>query len=172
MFTLVIGGAASGKSGFAEQIVTELDGRRVYLATMLPFGVPAQERIARHRAMRAGKGFRTVEQFMRIGEADLPEDANLLLEDMGNLVANEWFEPAGGGKRAVLSGMETLLSRCRHLTVVTNEVFSGGMDYGHETLEYMAVLGEVNCILAAAADRVAEVVCGLPKIRKGREGWK
>ena len=166
MFTLVIGGAASGKSEYAERIVTGQDGPRVYLAAMEPFGPEAGARIARHRAMRAAGGFETVERYTDVGKAPLPEGANVLLEDLGNLTANEMFSPAGRGPEAVLSGVEALLARCRHLTVVTNEVFSGGTDCGEDTLRYLEALGEINCRLAARADRVAEVICGLPRIRK------
>ena len=169
MFTLVIGGAASGKSEYAEQVVTGLDGARVYIATMEPFGPEAARRIARHRAMRADRGFETVERYTDIGGAPIPEGANVLLEDMGNLVANELFSPAGGGVEAIPDGVAALLARCRHLTVVTNEVFSGGTDYEGDTLRYMAALGEINCRLAARADRVVEVICGLPQIRKGED---
>ena len=166
MFTLVIGGAASGKSEYAERIVTGLDGPRVYLAAMEPFGPEAEARIARHRAMRAARGFETAERYTDIGNVPLPEGANVLLEDMGNLAANEMFSPAGRGAEAILPGVEALLARCRHLTVVTNEVFSGGTDYAGDTLRYLAALGEINCRLAARADRVTEVICGLPQIRK------
>lgn len=166
MFTLVIGGAASGKSEYAEAHVIGLGGERLYIATMEPFGPEAEARIARHRAMRAAKGFETVERYTDLRNAPVPEDSNVLLEDMGNLVANEMFSPSGGGIGAVISGVETLAARCRHLTVVTNEVFSGGTDYEGDTLRYMAALGEVNCRLAELADRVAEVICGIPRIRK------
>ena len=166
MFTLVIGGAASGKSEYAEALVTGLDGPRVYLAAMEPFGPEAARRIARHRAMRAARGFETVERYTDAGGAPLPPGANVLLEDLGNLTANELYSPAGGGGEAVFSGVERLLDRCRHLTVVTNEVFSGGVDYEGDTLRYLEVLGSLNCRLAARADRVVEVICGIPRIRK------
>ena len=166
MFTLVIGGAASGKSEYAESLVLGLDGPRVYLAAMEPFGLEAKARIARHRAMRASKGFETVEKFTDVGSASLPAGANVLLEDLGNLTANELYSPGGGGGEAVLSGVEMLMAWCRHLTVVTNEVFSGGTDYAGDTLRYLATLGAVNCRLAERADRVVEVICGIPRIRK------
>ena len=48
MFTLVIGASASGKSEYAEKLAMSLDGQRIYLAAMEPFGQEAQARIARH----------------------------------------------------------------------------------------------------------------------------
>ena len=52
MFTLVIGGAASGKSEYAELHVTRLTGRRIYLAAMRPWDQECLGRIARHRLLR------------------------------------------------------------------------------------------------------------------------
>lgn len=165
MFTLITGGSASGKSAFAEEHVLKLSGRRIYLATMEPFG--AEDRIEKHRRQRAGKGFATVERPMNLAGLFLPPDANVLLECLGNLTANELYTPQGGGPSAVLAGVEHLLSRCAHLTVVTNEVCSGGADYAGDTLAYMQELARINRILAARANLVVEVVCGLPNILKG-----
>ena len=53
MFTLVIGGAASGKSEYAEAHVETLPGRRLYIATMEPWDEECRARIARHQAARA-----------------------------------------------------------------------------------------------------------------------
>lgn len=165
MFTLVTGGAASGKSEFAEERALSLSGPRIYLATMEPSG--AADRIQKHRRQRAGKGFETVERYVGLSGLSLPPSSNVLLECLGNLTANELFSPQGGGGDAVLAGVEHLLARCAHLTVVTNEVCSGGMNYGGDTLAYMRELARVSRTLAARADCVVEVVCGLPNVLKG-----
>lgn len=123
MFTLVIGGAASGKSEYAELHVTRLTGRRIYLAAMRPWDQECLGRIARHRLLRRDKGFETVERYTDLAGLALPAEANVLLECMSNLTANELYDPEGGGEEAVLRGVEALLSQCRHLTVVTNDVF-------------------------------------------------
>lgn len=167
MLTLVIGGAASGKSEYAESLVLRLPGRRVYLATMQPFDRECLARIARHRRLRREKGFATIERYTDLAGAAIPAGANVLLECMGNLAANELYDPKGGGTEAILRGIDALLLRCGHLTVVTNEVFSGGGAYGEDTLLYLRELARVNRALAARADLAAEVVCGLPNILKG-----
>ena len=62
MLTLVLGGSASGKSEYAEQLVLEAGaGPRFYIATMEPYDEECLRRISRHRAMRASKGFETLE---------------------------------------------------------------------------------------------------------------
>ena len=167
MLTLVIGGAGSGKSAFAENHVCALEGRRVYLATMQARDPESLARIARHRALRADKGFETVERGLDLAGTELPPGANVLLEDLSNLLANECFSPAGGGADAVRRGLESLLARCENLTVVSNEIFLGGADYAVDTLGYMKDLAALNRELAAQADLVAELVCGLPNVLKG-----
>ena len=144
-----------------------LDGSRFYLATMEPFGREAAARIEKHKAARADRGFDTVECYISLRDVPIASDANILVEDLGNLTANELFRLDGGGKQAVLDGVRSVLSRCRHLTVVTNEVFSGGQDYLGDTLDYLRALAEINRELAARADLVVEVVCGLPNLLKG-----
>ncbi len=168
MLTLVIGGAASGKSEFAENLVLTLPGRRVYVATMEPYDGECLARIEKHRRQRAGKGFLTLERYRDLGGLEVPTGANVLLECMSNLLANELYSPQGGGSAAVLGGVERLCARCANLTIVTNEVFSGGKDYEGDTLRYLRALGSVNRALAAQANRVVEVVCGCANVLKGR----
>ena len=169
MFTLVIGGAASGKSEYAEARVLALPGRRIYVATMEPFDDECRARIRKHRAMRAQKGFETVECYTDLAAASVPLEANVLLECLGNLTANELFSPNGGGEAAIIRGVDALCGKCENLTVVTNEVFSGGDDYEAGTLDYLRVLAQVNRYIAARADEVIELVCGVPNILKGGE---
>ena len=167
MLTLVTGGAGSGKSAFAERELLRLAGEapRVYLATMAPFGEEAKARIARHKNARAGKGFLTIERERELAALEIPFGAAVLLEDLGNLCANELFTPGGTRERAeaaVLAGIESLLRRCGQLVVVTNEIFSGGTAPGEETDLYFRLLAACDRRLAARAERVAEVVCGVP----------
>lgn len=169
MFTLVVGGAGSGKSTFAEALARRGPGPRVYIATMQPFDAECLARIEKHRRQRAGKGFSTLECYTGLAGAapGVPAGATVLLECMGNLVANELYAPEGGGAGAALAGVQALLPRCRHLVVVTNEVFSGGTQYQGDTLSYLRELAGANRALAARADTVAEIVCGVPNLLKG-----
>lgn len=169
MFTLVIGGAASGKSEYAEALAVRLGRPLVYLATMQPMDEECRLRVLRHRKQREGKGFLTVERYTDLAGVSVSPNASILLECLSNLMANELYMPEGGGEEAVLSGVGRLLDSCRHLTVVTNEVFSGGADYGPDTLQYLRTLAEVNRLLARQADTVVEVAAGCPNFLKG--GW-
>lgn len=173
MFTLVVGGAASGKSELAEGMVLAAGPLpRYYIATMQPFDAECRARIQRHRAMRAEKGFETIECYTRLDAVRLPRRGAVLLECMSNLAANELYSPDGAGKNAkaaILAGVDRLLAQCGTLVVVSNEVFAGGSRYEGDTLRYLRLLAEINRALAARADRVCEAVCGLPVYHKGAE---
>ena len=202
MMTLVCGGAASGKSAYAEALVCGIQSpsedrnlsglldsaHRFYIATMQPFGKEAEERIRKHRAMRADKGFETLECFTAgtIRGLSIPPGAAVLLEDLGNLCANELFsEEENKGQQdavsaadpvsaagpdaaadSVISAVSALRQQCAELTIVANEVFSGGADYAGETLSYLRLLGQVSTALASMSDRVVEVQCGIPVTQK------
>ena len=174
--TFVIGAAASGKSAYAESLCLGHDGPRVYLATMEPFGEEGTRRIARHRAMREGEGFSTLERTRDVGAAvpGLPCGCTLLLEDVGNLVANELFAEGGlsprdpdAAAREVLGGIERLAQAAAYTVVVSVDVFADGMRYDEGTEAWRRALARVNAGVAALADRAVEVVCGIPVWMKG-----
>ncbi len=171
MFILVTGGAASGKSAYAEGLLADWRGPKYYIATMQVGDGESAQRVARHRAARAGKGFLTLERPLDLAGLRLPQQgAGVLLECLSNLAANERFAPQGAGegaRAAILAGFDTLLSQAELVVAVTNEVFSDGVDYDPATLDYLDLLGGLNAALAARADRVVEVVCGLPILQKG-----
>lgn len=171
MLTLVIGGAASGKSQFAEDLVLQAGNLpRYYVATMEPFDEECRKRIQRHREMRREKNFETLECFTNLSQVKPSQKGVVLLEDLSNLAANERYSPKGAGEQAleaVCRGLEALESRCAHLIVVSNEIFCGGKNYAGDTLAYLKLLAMANRLAAAKADRVYEVVCGVPVLHKG-----
>lgn len=174
MLIVVTGGAASGKSAHAERLVCEAaPSSRLYLATMQPFGAAAQARIARHRALRQGKGFETVERSLNLAGLALTRRYDgILLEDLGNLLANEMFAPDGAGDAAfgsILAGIAHLQDCCETLVMVTDEIFSDGVDYPPETARYIRFLAALNRDLAARADAVYESVCDILLPLKGEK---
>ena len=88
---------------------------------------------------------------------------------MSNLIANEMYQPDGAGEHtveAVMEGVKKLSQRVRNLVVVTNEVFSDGIQYDPDTMRYLEYLGDINCRMAEMADQVTEVVYGIPVTKK------
>ena len=171
MKTLVLGGAASGKSAFAEKRALEraivLKEPLFYLATLHPqSGGDTAERIQRHRMARAGKGFSTVEWT----DCDrLPAVGGVvLLEDMGNLVAN-FFYPAGKKSREcdadsalsfLLESLRRISAQASDLICVSNEIGLGG-PLPEEMRLYGEVLARLNAAWAAECDEVYAVVAGI-----------
>ena len=171
MFLVITGGSGSGKSAYAEQCVLDFGpAERIYIATMYPFDEECDRRISRHREMRRQKQFSTLECYTGLKTADIPEDSVVLLECMSNLTANEMYQEGGAGGQTVeeiLAGICYLLKRVRHLVVVTNEIFSDGIDYDSETMRYQSYLGQINSEMGRMADQVTEVVYGIPITVKG-----
>ena len=179
---LVTGGSASGKSAYAEQQVLELSAeqrrletsfaytetfpRRYYLATMRPWGDEGKQRVEKHQKMRQEKGFTTIECYHSLEALELPEHhSTLLLECLSNLLANEQFEIGGTDQEIcdrIERGILHLQKQTEHLIIVTNEVFSDGVSYEDETERFIRLLGAMNVRLASLADRVTEVVYGIP----------
>ncbi|MBQ6966572.1 MAG: bifunctional adenosylcobinamide kinase/adenosylcobinamide-phosphate guanylyltransferase [Lachnospiraceae bacterium] len=107
MMILVVGSPDSGKSVKAEELAVELSGneKKIYLATMIPFGEEGAARVEKHRALRNGKGFVTVERPLNVGslpdsegfiEGIRAEEATVLLECAANLCANVMFAVGRG----------------------------------------------------------------------------
>ena len=166
MIVLVTGGSGCGKSTWAERLIASMpEGQRVYIATMQVYDEESVRRVARHRAQRAHLGFATIECEQNLAAADIPQGSVVLLEDLVNLTANEMFD--GGDPSRIVPALESLASRCRHLVMVTNDVFSDGVQYDPSTQEYLRVLAHVNGQAARLADTVAEVVYSIPLILKG-----
>lgn len=183
MFVTVTGGSGSGKSEFAENLLLKLDGtgapNRIYIATMEPFGEEGARRIRRHRALREGKGFETLECCRNLKALTLSEKngkrPSVLLECLSNLAANELFgtgtahlEEAGGrAAEEIRAGIRRLLAQTERLIVVTGEVFSDGISYDPSTEQYQRLLGQMNRELAACSDVFVEVVYSIPLYHKG-----
>ena len=202
MLHIVYGGSASGKSSYAESFAMSLqgEGRLLYIATMYPYkwntteiDPETMQRIERHRARRADKGFDTVECYRHVEHIVAKRQDVLLLECMSNLLANEMYleqdsddgglaetmsevEKAGVGMSETLSpvskkivqALVNLSTRVQDVVIVTNDVFSdgGSLTYDESTREYVKNLAEINCALARVAETVTEVVCGIPVIVK------
>lgn len=166
MMILVTGGSGSGKSAFAENCVVSLGSeKRIYIATMYPYDGESRKRVKRHRKMRAGKGFETVEYYTGLSGVHVPEGSTVLLECMSNLVANEMFREEGAHEKTydeITKGILHLKEQAAHLIVVTNEIFSEAMCYQGDTEEYRRCLGNINQFLAGQSDLAAEVVYGIP----------
>lgn len=171
MLVFLYGGSSSGKSALAESFLTRLEAsRKIYIATMEPFGEEDLDKISRHRKMRLGKGFETIEQYTKLENVSIPVGSAVLLECLANLTANEMFSPdSGDPQKTVLRGLESLRRKAEHLIVVSCEVCSDGTQYPPQTQNYQQLLAGLNSRLAAESDICIETVCSVPLILKGKD---
>lgn len=174
MIILVTGGSGSGKSEFAERLSVYLNSYEplIYIATMFPLDNECQQKIQRHKIMRATKNFETLECYTSINKIQLKKNRTVLLECMSNLVANEMYSDNGVKENIVdyiLDGINHLKSNAKNLIIVSNEIFSDNINYDNETLKYIKNLGQINFKIAKLADCVIEVVCGIPVFNKGEK---
>lgn len=172
MTILITGGSKCGKSSAAENILSGFSGEKYYIAAMEPYCEEALRAIARHREMRRGKGFLTIERPRDIGGISLPENGVprcALLECLTTLCANEMFTPAGisDPSEKIISGIKKLSAQVEKLVIVTNEVAADGIEYPAETMDYIRIMSRLNSSAADLADTVIECVCGIPLVLKG-----
>ena len=176
MMILVTGGAASGKSAYAESLFESFTGLKYYLATMENVDFESGQRLERHRGMRSGKGFITLEIDDGL-EAAISQlysrDVNVVLEDLGNLVARELFGADGSVRdpddviEHIMVNVRMLAKRCKNLVIVANELGGDGVSYDSGTQLYQVVVGSIACALASMSDVVVEVAAGQPRVLKG-----
>lgn len=174
MMILVVGGSGCGKSAYAEKRIMELTAgneARYYLATMQVYGEEGRRKVQRHVELRRNKGMITIEQTRDISKA-FPKmqdgTKTALLEDLGNLVANEMFAEDGTitpwetAAEKIGAELRQMNSKLDHFVIVSNNVFEDGIEYEEGTRDYLFALGKVNAELAKDATEVVEVVAGIP----------
>ncbi len=169
MTTLITGGSKCRKSRFAEDFLANYRGRKIYIATMQPFGDEAKMTIQKHLRHRSGKGFETIEKYTDIHELKLPENSAVLLECVGNLCANEMFfsKEIIMPSKKIINGIRSISEQVSELVIVTNQVGSDGIRYAEGTAAYIAEMGRINSGISQFADNVIECVYGIPIVIKG-----
>lgn len=171
---LILGGARSGKSSYAQKLALELAGADVlYIATAQAFDEEMRERIAVHRAERPA-GWRTLEvpSLINGALADAVGNARVVLLDCMTLLASNALlalseEPSAQAAEAAVDAEVTALLMAWHSShatwiVVSNEVGLGVVPSYPLGRAYRDALGRANQRLAAAANRVLFMVAGLP----------
>ncbi len=171
MLILLTGGSACGKSSYGETLAVQGPKPLYYVAAMEPYDEECLQKIARHRALRANKGFETIERYTGVDALKLPQaGGTVLLECLCNLTANEMYiqpDAPVDPVQKVVAGVENLMGQTDTLIVITNDVGSDDEAYSEQTRAYIRALGEINARVAAMADRVYELVAGIPICLKG-----
>ncbi|MGQ9717635.1 MAG: bifunctional adenosylcobinamide kinase/adenosylcobinamide-phosphate guanylyltransferase [Anaerolineae bacterium] len=177
MVVLILGGARSGKSDYAQRLAGEMGKPVLYVATATVGDEEMAKRIARHRAARPAH-WRTVEAPVGVGRAlarVLGDGEVVLLDCLTLLVSNLLMALGETADADALEGrvtaeLEELLTVCAahraDLIVVSNEVGMGLVPPYPMGRVYRDVLGRANQWLAGRAEQVIFMVAGLPMVLK------
>lgn len=165
--TLILGGAASGKSTFAERLMIATGRPLTYVATGRAFDDEMRDKIAAHQARR-GDGWTTVEAPFDLGPplAEVSSEGGVLVDCATFWLTNHILEEHD------LPTEETrlfaALDACAApVVMVSNEVGAGIVPENAMARQFRAAQGGLNQSLAARADLVVTVMAGLPLALKG-----
>ena len=181
---LILGGARSGKSAFAERLAASSGQPVAFIATATASDNEMRARIARHRASRP-RDWHTLEEPLNLASAvsrasELADVllldcvtlwlGNVLLQESGHLekdneeeshTVNKLFDERALKEIEVLLAVVKSLAPRKTLIAVTNEVGLGIVPAYPLGILYRDTLGYVNQRLAQAADRVYLMVAGI-----------
>ncbi len=162
---LVLGGARSGKSGYAQRLAESSGRTPVFLATAQAWDEEMSERIALHVAARAGAGWTTHEVPYDLADAltGLAQPGRIVLVDCLTLwLSNLMLR----GDDPAVAEIE-LAGHVRHLAgptiFVSNEVGAGIVPETPLGRNFRDAQGRLNQAMAAACDAVVLVTAGLPR---------
>ncbi|MFS4580738.1 bifunctional adenosylcobinamide kinase/adenosylcobinamide-phosphate guanylyltransferase [Phaeobacter sp. C3_T13_0] len=165
--TFILGGAASGKSAYAEKICLNSHKDRVYLATSQVFDDEMRAKIGRHLVQR-GSGWTTHEAPMDLAPVldSLHSDQICLLDCATMWLSNQML--AETDLEAAQDALMAALARCAAtVVIVSNEVGHGIVPDNALARQFREAQGRLNITLASSADTVVQVTAGLPHVLKG-----
>lgn len=166
---LVVGGCRSGKSGFARRLVESRRGDRIYLATAQTLDDEMRERARRHQEERRERGWSTLEEPLQITRAirTSPPECHILIDCLTLWLSNVVLtaDPLPD-EDAAIAMSEDIAGACRGrrgiVVAVSNEVGMGIVPENHLARRFRDLSGRMNQVLAASADAVFFMTCGLP----------
>ena len=180
---LILGGARSGKSCFAQQLATGLGERVLFVATAEPLDEEMHQRIEHHRRARP-RQWRTVEASRGIAQAirEYRGDADVVILDCLSLLVANLISPTHDPtqleqadydtvEKEMNAELEQLVALAEdlslHLIIVSNEVGMGLVPVYPAGRAYRDLLGRANQFIAQCADRTYLMVAGIPLELKG-----
>lgn len=179
--TLIVGGARSGKSVYAEQLAAQSGKNMVYIATAEAWDSEMEKRIAMHRSRR-DTGWTTIEEHLALGDAiargSTPD--SIVLVDcltvwLSNLLFSERMDYPDVGEIAPTKAfteqrarfLEALEQAAGDVILVSNEVGLGIVPQGAISRWFVDEAGRLNQAVAARCERAVFVAAGLPLVLKG-----
>ena len=168
--TLVLGGAASGKSSFAERAIRQSapDLQKIYIATAQAFDEEMHAKLAKHQRLRAADGWHTHEDPMAVAaRLNAASAGQIILLDCATLwLTNQLM--ADADLDAASQELVTALAQCAaSIVVVSNEVGQGIVPEHAMSRRFREAQGQLNQHIAREAQLVVQVIAGLPLVLKG-----
>ncbi len=172
MLTLVLGGARSGKSRYAEQCAKDSGKQVVYIATATVTDEEMQDRIGHHRNRRC-HDWLTVEEPIYLANAiqRCSKDNFLLIDCLTLWLSNIMFDCKGDlqepfFERQSVALLKVLEKTEHEIFLVSNEIGSGVVSVDRNTRRFVDEAGLLNQKISRLADRVVLITAGLPQILK------
>jgi adenosylcobinamide kinase/adenosylcobinamide-phosphate guanylyltransferase len=170
MKTLILGGARSGKSGFAERLAAQSGRTVTYLATAEAGDREMAARVAEHR-LRRPPSWGLVEEPVGLAaalHAHAAEDRCLLVDCLtlwlSNLLCSDDPDALAREREALLAVLPALPGE---IILVSNEVGLGVVPMGELSRRFVDEAGWLHQAIAAQCDRVVFTAAGLPLVLKG-----
>ncbi|MEM8592173.1 MAG: bifunctional adenosylcobinamide kinase/adenosylcobinamide-phosphate guanylyltransferase [Pseudomonadota bacterium] len=165
--SLVLGGAGSGKSAFAERLVIATQRPRHYIATAQAFDAEMKDKIAAHQVQR-GPDWVTHEAPNDVSAAlAAPDHHEAVLFDCATLWLSNQFLAERVIDVEIAKFLDAVRSCRAPLVVVSNEVGQGVVPEYKMGRKFRDAQGALNQALAAEADLAVFVIAGLPQVLKG-----
>lgn len=166
---LILGGARSGKSAYAERLATRLELPVTYIATAQVYDDEFAQRIAHHKARRPPY-WQLVESPFNLGQTLLAHDApeTCLIVDcltlwLAQCLCPDCDKPERLDWQAEKQSLLDALPQCQaYVLLVSNEVGMGIVPLGEINRQFQDEQGRLNQQVAAVADQVSFIAAGLP----------
>ena len=160
---LITGGARSGKSSYAEKLALSLSPNPVYMATARVWDEEFRQRVIRHQEAR-GPEWTNLEEEKELSRHDV--SGRVVLIDCVTLwCTNFFFDLQGHGDsslKAVKEQFNRFTAQDATFIFVTNEIGLGGTSENELQRKFTDLQGWMNQYIAAQADEVIMMVCGIP----------
>lgn len=168
MKTLVLGGARSGKSRYAEKVAEQSNRQVVYIATGAGGDQEMQLRIKKHQAQRPSE-WKLIEEPVNLSQALRKSDdtINIILVDCLTLwLSNIIAENEQQIDQKISELVETVTKMSTEVILVSNEVGQGIVPLGELSRKFVDESGRMHQKLAQVCEHVVFITAGLPQILK------
>ena len=171
---LITGGQRSGKSQYAERLALKLSPRPVYLATAHIWDGEFKERVEAHRKRR-GKEWTNIEEEKYLSHHNIYNKVVVIdcltlwcTNFFYDRQKNEWEQPSvDEALQELKAEFDRFTSQDATFIFVTNEIGSGGVSENAVQRRFTDLEGWMNQYVAAKADEVVLMVCGIAVTIKG-----